>query len=115
MLLLILHEALTVISLVDHPAQTMLSMTLTPMVSFSIGFLGYLSILRISLCPLGCLTALSVGLSSTKFLSFFYCSLDIIYFSLQRKYWVLYLGVYLEIYLFLDIFVLKFCLLHEIF
>ena len=60
------------------------------------------------------ITATSAAISSIKLFSLGYCSLDILYFSLQRKYWVLYLGFYIELDPVLEIVVIDFCLLHEI-
>ena len=58
-----LLEDAIVIWLVNYPTRTMLSVTFTLMVSFSIEFLEEFSILRMSLHPLGDLTAPAVALS----------------------------------------------------
>ena len=84
------------------------------MVIFSIGFFGYFFTLRKSLCRLGYLTVLSTTLSRKRIFILGGCILKILYFHLQHKYWVLYLGVPLELDLVLEIVLIDFLLIHEI-
>ena len=90
---LFILESTTVIWIVNQPERIMLSVTLKPMVSFPIGFIGEFSILRRSLCPLGYLMVTTAALSGTKLFSLGHCSLELLYYLLQHKYWVLHLGV----------------------
>ena len=72
------------------------------------------SILRRSLHMLWYITATSAAISSIKLFSLGYCSLGIIYFSLQQMYWVLYLVFSIELDLVLEIVLLDLQLLHGI-
>ena len=63
---------------------------------------------------IGYITAPSADIYSTKLFSLGYCSLGILYFSLQQMYWVLYLVFSIELDLVLEIVLLDLQLLHGI-
>ena len=92
----------------NYPVRSMTSVTFTQMVSFSILFLVELSILRISLHPIGNIMDPVTALSRNNIFCLGDCCpiIKLLYFSLQCKYWVLYIGVSLELNIILKLVIL---------
>ena len=93
LLFMFIIEAAEIFWLVNFPAQSILSVTFKKMVSFSIGLLVEFSILKRIIKPIGNIKAPDATLSRTKKSCHYACSLELLYFRLQRKYCVFYLGV----------------------
>ena len=103
-----LCKAAIVLRIVNNTVWILIYVNITTMISFSIGLIGEFHILRMIIHPLGYLTAPTDTLYITKILSLGDCRLELFYFSLKRKYQVLYLGVLLKLDLVLDLIVIYF-------
>ena len=94
----------------------MLPVNFTRMVSLHIRFLVDFSITTRSLHPIGNIMAPGASLYRNNIFCIGDClrSLEFLYFSIQCKYWVLYLEFPREFKFILNIVILYFCLIHEI-